>query len=95
MSDPLNRKRNKRNKTLFIHRSSSIASNLSSSTQVGSASLLAAGGSVGGGTTGVSEVRKSRGPQAWVAVVNVVLVEGEDLLAMDFEGTSDPYCKFR
>jgi len=28
-------------------------------------------------------------------VVNIVLVEGSDLLAMDPEGTSDPYCKFR
>ncbi len=33
--------------------------------------------------------------QLWAAVVNVVLIEGRDLLAMDFEGTSDPYCKFR
>lgn len=31
----------------------------------------------------------------WAAVVNIVLVEGRDLLAMDVEGTSDPYCKFR
>jgi hypothetical protein len=27
--------------------------------------------------------------------VNIVLVEGKDLLAMDLEGTSDPYCKFK
>ena len=27
--------------------------------------------------------------------VNIVLVEGKELLAMDLEGTSDPYCKFR
>jgi len=27
--------------------------------------------------------------------VNIVLVEGKDLLAMDMEGTSDPYCKFK
>jgi hypothetical protein len=31
----------------------------------------------------------------WSAVVNVVLVEGKDLKAMDLEGTSDPYCKVR
>ena len=42
------------------------------------------GGSGGGG-----------GGQAWDALVNVVLIEGKELLAMDFEGTSDPYCKFR
>ena len=60
---------------------------------MGSSSILAGHGS-GGGGSGL-EARKSRGPQAWVAVVNVVLVEGQDLLAMDFEGTSDPYCKFR
>ena len=35
------------------------------------------------------------GGQAWDALVNVVLIEGKELLAMDFEGTSDPYCKFR
>ena len=28
-------------------------------------------------------------------MVTVCLVEGRDLLAMDEEGTSDPYCKFR
>ena len=44
------------------------------------------GGSGGGGSTG---------GQAWDALVNVVLIEGKELLAMDFEGTSDPYCKFR
>jgi hypothetical protein len=37
--------------------------------------------------------------KAWksqkVTNVNIVLVEGKDLLAMDLEGTSDPYCKFR
>ena len=31
----------------------------------------------------------------WSAIVNVVLVEGRDLKAMDLEGTSDPYCKVR
>ena len=31
----------------------------------------------------------------WSAVVNIVLVEGKDLKAMDLEGTSDPYCKVR
>ena len=28
-------------------------------------------------------------------MVTIYLVEGKDLLAMDEEGTSDPYCKFR
>ena len=45
-------------------------------------------GSGGGGGGG-------GGGQAWDALVNVVLIEGKELLAMDFEGTSDPYCKFR
>ena len=31
----------------------------------------------------------------WSATVNVVLVEGRGLKAMDMEGTSDPYCKVR
>ncbi|XP_023330904.1 multiple C2 and transmembrane domain-containing protein isoform X2 [Eurytemora carolleeae] len=34
-------------------------------------------------------------PGTWSAIVNILLVEGKDLLAMDIEGTSDPYCKFR
>lgn len=32
---------------------------------------------------------------AWSATVNIVLVEGKGLQAMDEEGTSDPYCKVR
>ena len=47
------------------------------------------GGGVGSGGGG------GGGGQAWDALVNVVLIEGKELLAMDFEGTSDPYCKFR
>ena len=35
------------------------------------------------------------GRAGWSSVVTVFLVEGRDLLAMDEEGTSDPYCKFR
>ena len=35
------------------------------------------------------------GRAGWSSVVTVCLVEGRDLLAMDEEGTSDPYCKFR
>ena len=35
------------------------------------------------------------GRAGWSAVVTVMLVEGRDMLAMDEEGTSDPYCKFR
>jgi len=34
-------------------------------------------------------------PGTWSAVVNILLVEGKELLAMDIQGTSDPYCKFR
>ena len=43
----------------------------------------------------VAGVVGGAGGQAWDALVNVVLIEGRELLAMDFEGTSDPYCKFR
>ena len=35
------------------------------------------------------------GRAGWGSVVTIYLVEGKDLLAMDEEGTSDPYCKFR
>ena len=30
----------------------------------------------------------------WDSVVTIVLVEGKNLLAMDENGTSDPYVKF-
>ena len=33
--------------------------------------------------------------QAWSACVTIVLVKAKDLLAMDDNGTSDPYFKFR
>ena len=35
------------------------------------------------------------GRAGWSSVVTIFLVEGKELLAMDEEGTSDPYCKFR
>ena len=35
------------------------------------------------------------GRAGWSSVVTILLVEGKELLAMDEEGTSDPYCKFR
>ena len=38
---------------------------------------------------------KRLGRATWSGVANILLVEGSDLLAMDEEGTSDPYCKFR
>ena len=38
---------------------------------------------------------KRLGRATWCGVANILLVEGSDLLAMDEEGTSDPYCKFR
>ena len=53
----------------------------------------------GGGGGREMSSRPQRGnsssSSAWTGVLNVVLIEGNDLLAMDFEGTSDPYCKFR
>ena len=33
--------------------------------------------------------------QMWSSVVTIVLVEGKHLLAMDDNGLSDPYVKFR
>ncbi len=67
-------------------RSASIVSGLSS---VASAAATAT-------TSSGPEMRRMRsGAQSWSAIVNVVLIEGKELLAMDFEGTSDPYCKFR
>ena len=30
---------------------------------------------------------------SWTPILYIV--EGKDLLAMDIQGTSDPYCKFR
>ena len=53
------------------------------------------GGMGGGGGGGGSGGGGGGGGQAWDALVNVVLIEGKELLAMDFEGTGDPYCKFR
>ena len=81
-------------------RSSSIVSNLSSSVRDGS---VGGGGTGGRGSDGMAAVaaaavatkRCRSSGAAWSAVVNVVLIEGKELLAMDFEGTSDPYCKFR
>ena len=46
-------------------------------------------------TSTQSQASKKKGGDKWSAIANVVLVEGKDLPAMDFEGTSDPYCKFR
>lgn len=45
--------------------------------------------------TSYGMVQKKLKTQHWMAVVNIVLIEGKDMLAMDIEGTSDPYCKFR
>lgn len=41
-----------------------------------------------------SDFKKQKNQQ-WDSVVNVVLVEAKDLMAMDSEGTSDPYVKCR
>ena len=47
-----------------------------------------------GARPGIEQLKKVwKTPRA--TNVNIVLVEGKDLLAMDLEGTSDPYCKFR
>ena len=44
---------------------------------------------------GAEMTARRLGRANWSSVVNILLVEGRDLLAMDEEGTSDPYCKFR
>jgi hypothetical protein len=41
-------------------------------------------------------VRNKRAPyQLWQCVLNIVLIEGSNLLSMDDNGLSDPYVKFR
>ena len=43
-----------------------------------------------------SNIKNKRAPyQLWQCVLNVVLVEGSNLLSMDDNGLSDPYVKFR
>jgi Ca2+-dependent lipid-binding protein len=69
-------------------------SSLSESVADSAMPIKAASGS-GGAAAVDAPAKRPRGQSPWSAVVNVVLVEGRDLLAMDFEGTSDPYCKFR
>ena len=73
---------------------------VSSSSAAGSAHAGASGASGGasggstGGKTSADGAKKTKSSH-WSAIVNIVLVEGKDLLAMDLDGTSDPYCKFR
>lgn len=43
----------------------------------------------------LSDVNRRLKSQIWSSVVTIVLVEGKNLLPMNMEGTSDPYCKFR
>ncbi|KAK3913702.1 Multiple C2 and transmembrane domain-containing protein [Frankliniella fusca] len=43
----------------------------------------------------LSDVNRRLKSQIWSSVVTIVLVEGRNLLPMNMEGTSDPYCKFR
>ena len=51
--------------------------------------------SISSGASAPAEKKKTKTGEKWSAIVSIVLVEGKDLLAMDVEGTSDPYCKFR
>ena len=46
-------------------------------------------------TMKLGDTAKKLKTQIWSSVVTVVLVEGHNLLAMDDNGYSDPYVKFR
>jgi Ca2+-dependent lipid-binding protein len=44
----------------------------------------------------VANVRGKRAPyQLWQCILNVVVIEGQNLLSMDDNGLSDPYVKFK
>ncbi|XP_075746595.1 multiple C2 and transmembrane domain-containing protein 1-like [Rhipicephalus microplus] len=49
----------------------------------------------GGGDASSTSTSKKQKVQLWDSVINVVLVEGRNLLAMDDNGFSDPYVRFR
>ena len=51
--------------------------------------------SISSGASAPADKKKTKAGEKWSAIVSIVLIEGKDLLAMDIEGTSDPYCKFR
>ncbi|KAL1422090.1 hypothetical protein MTO96_003897 [Rhipicephalus appendiculatus] len=57
-----------------------------------SKSLRLGSGGVDASSTSTSKKQKV---QLWDSVINVVLVEGRNLLAMDDNGFSDPYVRFR
>ncbi|XP_071444418.1 multiple C2 and transmembrane domain-containing protein isoform X1 [Hetaerina americana] len=45
--------------------------------------------------TKLSDVNRRLKSQIWSSVVTIVLIEGKNLVAMDMDGLSDPYVKFR
>ena len=51
--------------------------------------------SISSGASAPADKKKTKTGEKWSSIVSIVLIEGKDLLAMDVEGTSDPYCKFR
>ena len=65
------------------------------SSAASSSQVAAASSSKEAGDTGSIKGGKDGKRSPWSAVVNIVLVEGRGLKAMDLEGTSDPYCKVR
>ncbi|KAG8222833.1 hypothetical protein J437_LFUL010349 [Ladona fulva] len=45
--------------------------------------------------TKLSDMNRRLKSQIWSSVVTIVLIEGKNLVAMDMDGLSDPYVKFR
>ena len=78
-----------------LHQHSTNAANDGSSIRGRSGSTFGDSISLASGASAQTEKKKLKTGDKWTAIVSIILIEGKDLLAMDIEGTSDPYCKFR